>query len=164
MSSIFISYSSNDRLFVRRLRRALFDKGVRIWIDEAEIKIGDSLIEKISEGIADVEFLGAVISKNSISSNWVREELRIAVTREITGKRLKVLPILIEDCEIPIFLEDKKYADFRSNANFDTGVDQLLDVILAGHPMHLFLYGDMGSESSVRTLKEVIVPAPDLHE
>jgi hypothetical protein len=145
MSSLFISYSSKDRQFVRRLRRELFDKGVRIWIDESEIKVGDSLIEKIAGGIADVEFLGAVLSRNSIASSWVREELQIAITREINGKKLKVLPIVIDDCDLPVFLQHKKYADFRPSADFEAGVTQLLDVILAGHPMHLFMFGDAGT-------------------
>lgn len=132
---------------MRQLRKELFDKGVRIWIDESEIKVGDSLIDKIAEGIADVEFLGAVLSRNSVESNWVKEELRIAITREISGKKLKVLPILIDDCEVPVFLEHKKYADFRSSAGFNTGVDELLHVILDGHPMHLFTFGNAGTVS-----------------
>lgn len=154
MSSLFLSYNSKDRPFVRRLRRELFDKGVRIWIDESEIKVGDSLIDKISEGIADVEFLGAILSPNSVSSRWVQAELRIAVTREINGKKLKVLPILIEDCELPVFLESMKYADFRSPAEFDAGVRQLLDVILDGHPMHLSLFGDAGVTSMTRNTEQ----------
>lgn len=163
MSSLFISYSSKDRPFVQQLRRELFDKGVRIWIDESEIKVGDSLIEKVAEGISDVEFLGAVLSRNSIASNWVQEELRIAITREISGKKLKVLPIVIDDCALPVFLEHKKYADFRSPADFSAGIQQLLDVILDGHPMHLFTFGNAGNVSSQATFIDRREPAIDLH-
>jgi hypothetical protein len=44
--------------------------------------------------------------------------------RELDEKRVVVMPVLIENCDIPLFLRDKKYADFRSD--FDTGLSDLL--------------------------------------
>ena len=58
MSSIFLSHSHADKDFARRLAMDLKRAGVRIWLDEAELKIGDSLIEKIREGIDQMEYLG----------------------------------------------------------------------------------------------------------
>ena len=40
MSSIFLCHSSQDKFFVRKLAEALRNEGVRVWLDEAEIKIG----------------------------------------------------------------------------------------------------------------------------
>ena len=39
--------------------------GHSVWIDEAEINIGDSLIGKIREGLDEVDFVAAVLSKHS---------------------------------------------------------------------------------------------------
>ena len=47
--------------------------------------------------------------------------------RELEEKRVVVLPALIEDCEIPLFLRGKMYADFRSN--FDKGLRDTLEAI-----------------------------------
>jgi hypothetical protein len=45
---------------------------------------------------------------------------------EISTRRIRVLPIVIDDCEIPAFLRNKLYADFRDPARFDEGVDSIL--------------------------------------
>nr|WP_285860686.1 MULTISPECIES: toll/interleukin-1 receptor domain-containing protein [Paenibacillus] len=48
-----MSHSSKDKFFVRKLAEKLNEYGVKVWIDEAEIKVGDSSIEKISAGVKD---------------------------------------------------------------------------------------------------------------
>lgn len=129
MSSIFMSHSSSDKPFVRKLADDLRKNGHYVWVDEAEIKVGDSLIEKIEEGIENTEYLGVVLSKNSVQSEWVKREVRIALTQEIHGKRVKVLPILIEKVDIPLFLCDKKYADFISDDNYANALQSILDCL-----------------------------------
>lgn len=119
MSSIFISYNHSDKPFVQSLSNHLRNLGVSIWIDEAEIKIGDSLIEKIRDGIDRVDFVAVVLSSHSVNSSWVRKEVDIAMNQEIEGKRVKVLPLLIDDCDPPGFLKGKLYADFRDPTFFD---------------------------------------------
>lgn len=116
MASIFLSYTSTDRAFTEDLAKRLTDHGVKVWIDEAELGIGDSLIERIGSAIEKADFLGVVISDATNRSNWVRHELRMAVNREIESGRLFVLPILVEKCQIPFFLIGKKYADFTTAA------------------------------------------------
>lgn len=113
MASIFLCHNSQDKYFVRKLKEDFKKDGINVWFDEDEMKVGDSLIEKISEGISRMEYLGAILSKNSVESVWVKKEIAIAMTEEIKGQRVKVLPILFEDCNIPPFLRDKIYADFR---------------------------------------------------
>jgi len=125
MPSVFLSHNSADKPFVRKLARDLSKFDVHCWIDEAEIKVGDSLIQKIGEGITDCEFLGVVLSPNSTSSEWVKRELEIALNTEIAGRKIKALPILLADCEIPPFLQGKVYADFRRAYN--SGLSSLIN-------------------------------------
>ena len=66
-----------------------------------EIQPGDSIIEKIfREGLAGCQLFLIVLSKASIQSRWVREELDHATIQRIEGTA-RVVPILKEDCEIP---------------------------------------------------------------
>lgn len=81
--------------------------------------MGDSLTKKIGQGIEDSHLLGVVLSHNSVNSEWVQKELQIALQKEISEKRVVVLPILIEKVVIPPFLRDKKYADFTDPEKFD---------------------------------------------
>lgn len=59
------------------METALKHSGLKVWIDEAEINVGDSLVQKVSEGIYNTDYIGAVISRNSVSSTWVQEELSL---------------------------------------------------------------------------------------
>lgn len=126
MSSIFLSHSHADRAFVRRLADDLRGAGARVWVDEAEIQIGDSLIEKIRQGIDEMEYVGAVLSPSSIESKWVQRELDVAMNQEIGGKQVKVLPIMLQECAMPGFLVGKLYADFRNEKEYSNAVTQLL--------------------------------------
>ena len=126
MPSIFLSHSSRDKFFVRELAKKLQDAGVKVWIDEAELKIGDSLTQNIGRAIEQTKYFGAVLSHNSINSEWVQTELRIALTRELSEKNVIVLPILMESVEIPVFLRDKVHADFTTPDKADKAFSHLL--------------------------------------
>jgi hypothetical protein len=126
VSSIFLSHSHADKPFARKLADDLKSHGVRVWLDEAELQIGDSLIEKLEEAIDAVDYLGVVLSPSSVTSKWVKREVAIAFEHEIEGKRVKVLPLLIADCELPGFLRTKLYADFRSDTEYVATLDRLL--------------------------------------
>lgn len=126
MSKIFLSHTSVDKPFVRKLAIDLRNNGHTVWIDEAEIKIGDSLITKIRDGLDSVDYVAAVLSQASIKSEWVRKELEIASNKEIKEKRVIVLPLIIEKVDLPGFLEGKLYADFSNPQNYDTTLELLL--------------------------------------
>ena len=59
--SVFISYSHANKAFAMRLASDLKASGAAAWIDEAEINVGDSLIDKISKTIDRVDYLAAVL-------------------------------------------------------------------------------------------------------
>ncbi|MFT6442667.1 MAG: hypothetical protein ACJASQ_000437 [Crocinitomicaceae bacterium] len=126
MSKVFLSHTSNDKPFVRKLAADLRNYGHTVWIDEAEINIGDSLIGKIRDGLDSVDYVAAILSKESIESEWVKKELEIASNREIKEKKIVVLPILIEDVELPGFLEGKFYGDFSNLDEYEEKLQLLL--------------------------------------
>ena len=59
MSTVFISHSWHDKPLARKIADVLMSFGIGVWIDEAEIKLGDSLIRKIREGIDTVDYVMA---------------------------------------------------------------------------------------------------------
>jgi hypothetical protein len=134
--SIFLSHSHADKAFVRKLFLDLESHGVKAWLDEAEIRPGDSLIAKIEEGIEEMDYLGVVLSPNSVESEWVLREVRMALTQEIGGKTVKVIPLLIADCKLPGFLLDKLYLDFRDQAerSYQKSLDLLVRVVRGEKP------------------------------
>ncbi|MNF70285.1 TIR domain protein [compost metagenome] len=124
---IFLSHTSADKPFVRELKASLESQGVKdVWLDEAEIMVGDSLTKKIDEGLKKTRYIAVVLSSRSVKSPWVERELEIAINREISTGEVVVLPLLYEKCELPTFLSGKLYADFTSAAEFDESVGKLL--------------------------------------
>jgi hypothetical protein len=127
--SVFLSHNHGDKDFVRRLARDLESHGVRYWLDEAEMKIGDSLIQKIRKGIDSVDFFAIVLSPNSVEAPWVVNELDVAMNHQINGKPIKVLPILLKECELPGFLVGKLYGDFQNEAQHEGSFRKLINSI-----------------------------------
>lgn len=127
--SIFLSHTHADKAFVRKLAADLEAHGVRYWLDEAEIKVGQSLIKKIRQGLDGVDFVAAILSPDSIASPWVQRELDVAMNQEISGRQVKVLPILYRSCELPGFLLGKFYADFRDEQNYTAALKHLVESV-----------------------------------
>lgn len=124
---IFLSHTGADKTFVRQLRKYLLEHGVpRVWVDEAEIDVGDSLTAKIEQGMKETRYIGVVLSGKSIGAPWVKKELDIAINREIASGEVVVLPLLYEKCSIPAFLQGKLYADFTTSEEYANGLSKLL--------------------------------------
>jgi len=114
----FISYFSGDKGFVGRLERDLRLREIQLWKDDSEIEIGDSISDKIQQGLADSYCFIIVLSAEALSRPWVKEELRAAYALRLGGE-FKILPVLHRECEIPPFLMDYKFADFREDRRYD---------------------------------------------
>lgn len=124
---VFISYSRADETRVARICNDLALRNVPYWRDAKEIKVGDSISQKIEDAISKATHFCLCLSKNSNRSVWVEREYRSALTRQLRDATLRILPLLLEDCEIPPLLADIRYADF-STLHQD-GLQALLDAV-----------------------------------
>jgi hypothetical protein len=90
---VFISHASEDKdKVVRPLAVALQSKGLKVWYDEFELKIGDSLRRKIDKGLANSRFGIVVLSRNFIKKGWTNYELDGIITKAVSGEQI-ILPI-----------------------------------------------------------------------
>lgn len=90
---VFISHASEDKdAVVRPLAYALQNAGLRVWFDEFELRIGDSLRRKIDMGLAKSRFGIVVLSQAFFGKGWANYELDGLVTREVSGDQI-LLPI-----------------------------------------------------------------------
>jgi hypothetical protein len=120
----FVSYSSVDAKWARRLADALDQEAIKVWLDEREMRVGDSLWETIGAGIDSSAYLLLLISPRSVASPWVRRELNAGLSNEITAGRKIVLPVVVETAELPVFLRERLYCDL--SAGFKQGVAALV--------------------------------------
>jgi len=90
---VFISHASEDKDdVVRPLAYALKSEGLKVWYDEFELRIGDSLRRKIDIGLARSKFGIVVLSNSFIKKGWTNYELDGIITKVNTGEQV-VLPI-----------------------------------------------------------------------
>ena len=90
---VFISHASEDKdEVVRPLAEALRDAGLSVWYDEFQLKIGQSLRQKIDQGLARSRFGIVVLSPSFLSKGWTNYELDGIVTRSVNGEQV-ILPI-----------------------------------------------------------------------
>jgi hypothetical protein len=128
---VFISYSRRDSKFADKIYSALIESGVTPWIDRVELTAGKSLLEEIGKAVLGAHFVVAILSPHSVSSNWVRKELLIAMTLEVKSGDVRVIPLLYKECQLPAFLIDKIYCDFQkhSQVEFTRSINILLQAI-----------------------------------
>jgi hypothetical protein len=89
---IFLSHAWEDKSFVRELYEAM-EEDFDVWYDEARVTLGDSIYEKISEGIRECDFGVVVFSPSFLEKNWTQEEFNGLKALQ-TEKRKIILPIL----------------------------------------------------------------------
>lgn len=86
---VFISHASEDKdHVVRPLAHALSDGGLKVWYDEFELRIGDSLRRKIDAGLAKSRFGIVVLSRSFFGKGWTNYELDGLVTRTVSGEQI----------------------------------------------------------------------------
>jgi hypothetical protein len=102
---VFISHAREDRAVVAKpLAEALSRAGLRVWIDEHEISLGDSLTTKINEGLAHSRYGIVILSPDFLAKEWPKRELAALLAIELKhGKR--VLPVL-HNLELESILRD----------------------------------------------------------
>lgn len=89
---VFVSHASEDKDVARPLAEALRERGLSVWFDEQELRIGDSLRRKIDQGIARSRFGIVILSAPFFSKGWPQYELDGLVTLAVTGKQV-LLPV-----------------------------------------------------------------------
>lgn len=120
----FLSHSAKDKPFVRQLAADLNANDVGVWLDEQRVHVGDSIPEKVAQGLAESDYFVVIVSDNSRNSQWVAKELNSALVAEIERRDVHVLPIKLDDSDLPDSIRDKKYADFSKS--YKDGLRELL--------------------------------------
>jgi len=98
--SCFISYSTKDEEFARRLYSRMRDEKLRVWFAPEDIKGGKKIHEQLERAIQLHDRLLLVLSEHSIQSPWVETEIRKARQAEVKQKRRKLFPIRLVDFDM----------------------------------------------------------------
>ena len=125
--TVFISYNRKDEEFVDKLAKELILHNIPVWRDTWQLGLGDSITNSVQNALEKASFVCLVLSENALKSKWVEREITASLVRELEEQRLSILPLVIDNCTLPLFLRDKLYADFRSD--FDIGIKEIITAV-----------------------------------
>jgi hypothetical protein len=133
--AIFFSYSNSDRDLVRQVTDGLSNAGMRVWMEEANLKAAESSINEVERALDSADFIIFFMSPRSLSSGWPQRELQIALHRQVSGERgATILPVLLEKSDVPPLLRDIHWVDL-TDGDVPRAVDELATAI--NHSMML---------------------------
>jgi hypothetical protein len=128
---VFVSHASEDKeRFVLNFATRLRKRGIDAWGDGWEMLPGDSLIDKIfEEGIKSAQAMIVVLSRFSVEKPWVREELNAGMVKRIEEERFRIIPVVIDDCEVPVALRSTLWQRIEDLQDYDQELDRLVAAI-----------------------------------
>lgn len=133
---VFLSHSHEDDDVAKKVRNYLISHGIHVFDDKVDISTGSNLSANINRAIKESDAVLFFISKNAEKSEWVRQEMSLAVSQKFKGKDVKLIPVILErNAEIPFFLKDYVYLDIAKNQDFDRSMRLLVDGLEAGSSM-----------------------------
>ena len=127
---VFISHASEDKKrFVIDLSTKLRENGIDAWLDKWEMLSGDSLVDKIfEEGIKEADSFIIILSKYSIDKPWVKEELNASFIKRI-NKNSKIIPIVIDDCQVPECLQSTIWENINDFNDYEENFTRIINSI-----------------------------------
>ena len=128
---VYLAHASEDKDMVRPLAQYLMDHGIETWFDEWEIEPGDSLRQKMEQGLDEMTHFMVILTPVSVTKPWVAREIDVGLVRLIGGKsRMVPLRVGVEVGDLSPFLQTLLCEAINPTAGSDLAalVDRLHDV------------------------------------
>jgi hypothetical protein len=134
---LFLSHNRADKPWTARLAAAVeADRDgppLVVFFDDWDISPGSDVPIELEQGLQNSRHVGLVLSPESLASNWVTLERSATIYRDPAARQRSLIPLLRRPCELPDMLARLKYIDFRSEQNFEVGLQQLVAVLRGRH-------------------------------
>ncbi len=133
-TKVFISYSNKDHKIQRYIHNALVDglddsSIYDIVFDKQNIKAGEIISNSIKDLINDVDILIPIISEDSLKSEWVQFEIMTFMHNMSIESNLKLLPVVIDSCNLPGYLSNISMIDMRDPKSYSESLNKLISRI-----------------------------------
>ena len=118
---VFLSYAraDADKKFVSTLHRRLKRDGIECFFDEVSLAPGDNFVLEISQAIDECNYLVMVMSRSYFSARFAPSEWAAVLALDPKSERSRLVPLLLEDCELPALIRAINYIDVRSSEKFE---------------------------------------------
>jgi hypothetical protein len=124
MANVFISHRKSDDREAEQLATEIRNAGHHVWLDMWDINIGDSIVERMNEGLEGASYLILCYSTSGVTSAWMGREWMSALAAQLNGEGVKILPVILTGGQPPFILKDMMYVDLTRD--WAEGVKRLL--------------------------------------
>src|SRR5437588_6112 len=111
MANVFVSHRTADQAEAEHLADEIRNAGHSVWIDSTNINLGDSIIQRINEGLEGSAYLVLCYSSLGIDSPWMQREWMSTLAAQLNGHGVRILPVKLTGGDPPAIIADLKYAD-----------------------------------------------------
>jgi hypothetical protein len=127
---VFISYSTADQIWVRDyLVPQLKQSGLRVFIDYNDFELGESRLNNIERGIKLSRKVLLVLTPRWVASNWTHFDALLAQMQDPAGYLRRMIPLLLEPCDLPDRISMLTYADFTQVDSQKSELERLLKAL-----------------------------------
>ena len=128
---VFLSYSTLDRARANRLALALTEQPtLKVFLDHWALAPGDRLLERLENAIDEAGVVLALLSEHSVRAPWVLMELEQAAEKALAEASFRLIPVLLEDCELPQVLGDIVFVDWREESRIEYAVQSIVERLM----------------------------------
>ena len=125
---VYLAHATDDKAIAGPIATGLRARGIEVWYDDWEIDAGDSLRQKMEEGLGDCTHFLVLLTPRSIARPWVAEEIDAGLMRAVEGSaRFIGIRHELELDALSPFLRTRKTPTLGEG---DAGIDELADTIL----------------------------------
>jgi hypothetical protein len=117
---VYLAHASEDKARVRPIAEYLMANGIDVWFDEWEIDLGDSLRQKMEEGLGTMTHFVVVLTETSISKPWVAKEIDVGLVQQVGGKsRFVPLVVDLDPAKLSPFLQAMLFQKIEPESDAD---------------------------------------------
>jgi small GTP-binding protein len=124
---VFLCHSSSDKELIKEIAIDLKERGVRYWLDSEQIRPGDSIIDKINDGLLKSRTIAPCFSERQIESGWCKKEYNTILNRTISGTSNQiVVPLILDDLEVrnlPVLFQDIRTERHNEKDSYNQWID-----------------------------------------
>ena len=127
-SRYFVSYAREDADFALKLAKELRASGANLWVDKLDIIGGQKWDRAVEKALKASEGMLVVLTPTAVNSDNVMDEVSFAL-----GQKKVVVPVLLEECEIPFRLHRVQHVNFTGD--YEQGFKALLRALQIEAPV-----------------------------
>jgi hypothetical protein len=131
---IFLCHNGANKPWVESLAEQLEtvrykDRYLGVVFDKWDFEKGKNIVLELERFIDDARFVGLVVSKAMLEAEWPTLERTIAVWSDPSGRKGRVVTLLLENVELPASLRVRNWIDFRDASKYEEGFIELVALL-----------------------------------